>query len=371
MESLDKGAVENWLVRMFCYGKKRGMELDWTFYCTIGSRGRLEEIVKKYGGKIVYSKFPLHQKIKFVKALRKTLKDGKYDIIHCHHDLVSAIYLIASFGISHSRQIVHIHNSDEVIPVRGYWKQKLLREPFRRICWSFADKNIGISNHTLDSFRLGRKRRKNIDIVHYYGVDPTPFISLGGDKMSMRKNLGFPENAIIMLFAGRMDPAKNPLFAIDVLAELIKLNKLVIGLFVGTGSLVQQLKERALELGIENKFYYYGWRDDIPEIMTCSDLFILPHVEKPMEGLGLAIIEAQLTALPLLISYGVADDPLLEGSIFTQLHLSEGTKVWAEAAIKKLSLPRRTQLQAFDALKSSVFDMEYAMNDLISIYNNV
>jgi hypothetical protein len=33
VENLDRGAVENWLVRMFKHGLASGNSLDWTFYC--------------------------------------------------------------------------------------------------------------------------------------------------------------------------------------------------------------------------------------------------------------------------------------------------------------------------------------------------
>lgn len=367
VESLNRGAVENWLVRMFCHAQKKGMEFDWTFYCTIEDKGKLEPIVEKYRGKIIHSPYRLHQKMKFIKALRDTLKMGKYDVMHCHHDLVSAIYLMASAGINIPLRLVHVHNCDEIIPVENKLKQKIFRIVFRRICWAFADKNIGISNHTLDKFRLYKKRRKNIDIVHYYGIDPQPFETLVVDKPGIRKKLEIPENAIVLLFAGRIDNAKNPLFAIDVLAELIKIEPRTIGLFVGTGSLVSDMNKRAAELGITSKLYYRGWSNEIPEIMACSDLFILPHVESPKEGLGIAVIEAQLAMLPLLLSYGISDEPLLAGSKYVKLHLSRGAKVWAENAA--ILIENETKAKSFTALRNSVFDMDFALNDLISIYN--
>lgn len=33
VESLDRGAVENWLIRMLGHARKRGIGVDWSFYC--------------------------------------------------------------------------------------------------------------------------------------------------------------------------------------------------------------------------------------------------------------------------------------------------------------------------------------------------
>ena len=43
VENLDRGAVENWLVRMFKHGLASGNSLDWTFYCILGKPGKLDE----------------------------------------------------------------------------------------------------------------------------------------------------------------------------------------------------------------------------------------------------------------------------------------------------------------------------------------
>jgi hypothetical protein len=72
-----------------------------------------------------------------------------------------------------------------------------------------------------------------------------------------------------------------------------------------------------------------GWRKDLPEIMGCSDWFILPYPEQPMEGFGLSVAEAQLAGLQMLLSRGIPDDPLLPSASFRRLPLSAGPKAWA------------------------------------------
>lgn len=96
VENLDKGAVENWLVSIFIESRKTNPALDWTFYCILGKSGRLDELVKANGGKIIYSPVSISLKIHFLRALRGTLKSGNFDIIHSHHDYLSGFYLLAS-----------------------------------------------------------------------------------------------------------------------------------------------------------------------------------------------------------------------------------------------------------------------------------
>ena len=94
--------------------------------------------------------------------------------MHCHHDLMSALYLMSAAGRGIARKVVHVHNADEHLPTSSALKRRLAIGPMRRICLS-ADRVVGISNHTLDTMLAGRPRRPGRDLVHYYGVDPAPF----------------------------------------------------------------------------------------------------------------------------------------------------------------------------------------------------
>src|SRR5258706_9644444 len=123
IENLNTGAVENWLCRMFSAAKVSHPHYDWTFFCTLGRPGRLDETVRRLGGNIIYSPYPIGEKRAFFTNLRKVIREGHYDILHCHHDFVSAVYLCASLGTTISKRIVHVHNTDEGILTPSAVKQ--------------------------------------------------------------------------------------------------------------------------------------------------------------------------------------------------------------------------------------------------------
>jgi glycosyltransferase EpsF len=368
VENLDRGAVENWLVRMLGHSRRAGKELDWSFYCTLDHPGRKEDTARALSASVIHSPVPIDRKMSFLRTLRTELRRGGYDVLHCHHDFVSAVYLLAAVGLPIRSRIVHVHNADENVLTPSPWKQQLYREPMRHVCLSMADRIVGISNHTLDAFLEGRPRRPDRHSVHYYGVDTTPFENAKADRMVFRHKLGLSPNSRILLFAGRMVPEKNPVFAVEVLAELRRLDPNAVGIFVGNGSLEEETRRRAAELKVDEGFRYLGWRDDMPEIMCCSDWFILPHPEHPVEGFGFAIIEAQLAGLRMLLSRGIMDDPLLPTASFRRLFLSAGSQAWAEAAVELLQEPPPARAAALAALRQSPFDMDTALADLVSLH---
>jgi glycosyltransferase involved in cell wall biosynthesis len=368
VESLNRGAVENWLLRMLRHARRRDIDVDWTFYCALDARGELEQEARALRARVVCSPVPLARKTHFIRALRRELRRGNYNVLHCHHDLVSAVYLLAAAGLPVDRRIVHVHNADEALPTPARFKQHLYREPMRRMCLSMADQIIGNSNHTLDTFLAGRSRRPGRDAVHYYGVDSTPFENVIGDRAAFRRQLGLPEDALILLFAGRLVPEKNPVFAADVLSELQHMNSQAVAVFAGAGSEERAVLSRARELGVSNSVRLLGWRKDLPDIMACSDWFILAHPEQPKEGFGLAVVEAQLAGLRMLLSRGIPNDPLLPSASFRRLPLSAGPRAWAEAAIdlSRGTIPSRSS--ALAGLRASASDMDRALNALVSFH---
>ena len=368
VENLDRGAVENWLVRMLRHARSRGVDLDWTFYCAVGEPGLLDDEASALGARVVYSPAPIGRKADFTRALRAELRLGQYDVLHCHHDLVSAVYLLASAGLPIRRRIIHVHNADEAVPTPSRLKQRLFREPMRRVCLTMADRIVGISAHTLDTFLDGRTRQRMRDSVHYYGLDPTPHEHAVADRRALRRELGLPPDALILLFAGRLVPEKNPAFILEVLSELRCLEPRAVAIFAGTGSLAQALLPLSGELGLENSVRLLGWRADLPEIMCSCDWFVLPHPEEPMEGFGLAVVEAQLAGLRMLLSTGVESDPLLPTASFRRLALSIGPKAWAEAAVELLRSQVPSRAAAFTALKESPMNLDRALDGLIRLH---
>jgi glycosyltransferase involved in cell wall biosynthesis len=368
VENLDRGAVENWLIGMLGHAREKEVGIDWSFYCILERPGAMDEKTRALGARVIHSPVPIVKKLQFVRALRDELRRGEYDVVHCHHDLVSAVYLLAAAGLPIDRRIVHVHNADESVLTPSLWKQRLYREPMRMVCLTLADRIVGISNHTLDAFLAGRHRRTERDSVHYYGVDSTRFEMSVGDRLKFRRDLDLGGNSRILLFAGRMVPEKNPVFAVDVLAEMRRQDPGTMGVFVGAGSLEEAVRQRCAELGVENAVRFLGWRDDVQEIMCCSDWFILPHPEEPMEGFGIAIVEAQLAGLRMLLSRGILDDPLLPTANFRRLALADGPQVWAKAAMELMQLPAPSRAAALAALRQSPFDMDTALADLLSLH---
>jgi glycosyltransferase involved in cell wall biosynthesis len=368
VERMHTNSIETCLAGMHRRALKSGIPLEWDYHVQSPQPGLLEDQYEELRGRVIRSRYSLSEKWAFFRDFHQVCRQGRYDVVHVHADLMSAPYLVAARLASRARLIVHVHNADETIPVGTAWKKALLRGPMRRACLSLADRIVGNSNHSLDTFLRGRSRRPGRDVVHYLGIDPQPFLNASADREQFRRRLGLALDSLVLLFAGRLVPEKNPIFALEVLRELRKLEPRCVGVFVGSGSEERALRERSGALGLDGAARFLGWRTDIPDIMCCSDWFVLPHPEEPMEGFGITVVEAQLAGLRLLLSRGIADDPLLPGSCVRRISLSELAPAWAQAAHQLLRETVPTREQAARSLSNSPMDPDRALADLLRLY---
>lgn len=110
--------------------------------------------------------------------------------------------------------------------------------------------------------------------------------------------LGFGQNDLVILFAGKLEQKKKPLFLLE-LAKQIKNERLKF-LVVGNGVLEKEMKEKAA--GDQRiQFMDFCNQSRMPVIYRMADIFILPS-QGPGETWGLAANEAMASGLAVMLS---------------------------------------------------------------------
>ena len=162
-----------------------------------------------------------------------------------------------------------------------------------------ADKIIAISNATKDYvLRLGAKPSK-VKVI-YNGVDLERFRPIAEKREEMRKKLGIPQNAIVVLTVRRLVYKNGVDTLIDTANIVVKKNPRIVFLVVGKGPDIESVKLQVAQLGIEPNFRLTGFvsDEDLPSYYNVADLFVLPS--KSGEGLPLVALEAMACGLPVV-----------------------------------------------------------------------
>ena len=94
----------------------------------------------------------------------------------------------------------------------------------------------------------------------------------------------------VLLFVGRMEEQKNPIYALQITNEIHKRIPDILLFMVGDGSLLESARKYANDNRMNEYIKFLPANSDIRELQSISDIMIAPSL---WEGLSIAYIEAQ------------------------------------------------------------------------------
>ncbi len=243
--------------------------------------------------------------------LIKIIKNYRFDIIHTHSSKTGVIGRLAGF-ISKTPLIIHtVHRYS--FPAAKNKIQYIIYYIMERIgsmcgnkliCLHETDKEIAIQN---------LKVKPNDIYIIPNGVDVKKYTPPSiENKQLYRQSLNLSKDDIVIGMTGRLWLQKNPIFLLENMLPLLIENKNIKILFVGDGELKKELEKFINIYDLNKQVYLLGWRNDIYRILQSIDIFTLPS---KWEGMPLAILEAQSSGLPCIVSNITGNNNLVSDNI--------------------------------------------------------
>ncbi|MBN2364296.1 glycosyltransferase family 4 protein [candidate division WOR-3 bacterium] len=128
-------------------------------------------------------------------------------------------------------------------------------------------------------------------------TDLTPFRILC--DRSLKRKLGFPENCIIVGSISNFKPQKAPLDFVKTAGIVLKKRPDSFFFIAGGGPLFSESKKLASQLDIADKLKFLGWRNDVPQLMSSLDIFLLVSL---WEGLPQVVLQAMAAGKPVVVT---------------------------------------------------------------------
>jgi len=219
----------------------------------------------------------------------KLAREIDFDVIHVH-DWMCFPAGIAAKRFSGKPLVVHIHSTEfdrsgkSVNPAICAIEKEGLEA---------ADKIIVVSNLTR-SIVAGK-----------YNIDPkkiiTVFNAVEPVCAECSKNpREFSSNKVVS-FMGRITAQKGPEYFVEAASLVIQKMKNVRFVIAGNGDLLNDIRQKVLNLNISDHFYFPGFlvNSEIAELFQSSDVFVMPSVSEPF---GIVTLEAMQCGVPVVIS---------------------------------------------------------------------
>jgi len=134
----------------------------------------------------------------------------------------------------------------------------------------------------------------------YNGVDTDHFKPDAKAKQRLLEKYPQLSGQKIVLFMSHVTPQKGLHLLLEVLPSLAPQENNVSLLVVGGGDFLEEAKEMAFHLGINNRVTFTGMLaiESLPDYINAADMFVLPTLRK--EGLPLSILEVMACKIPVI-----------------------------------------------------------------------
>lgn len=134
---------------------------------------------------------------------------------------------------------------------------------------------------------------------------------------SKRRSLGLFDDEFVVILIGRMEYQKNHELALRALAALpVDMRARTILLFAGSGVLQPELIALADSLSIRNRVRFLGYRQDVAQLLSASDMLLMTS---RFEGMPLALLEAMNAAVPIVTTPWTGSTSMLGGGSYGRI----------------------------------------------------
>ena len=232
-------------------------------------------------------------------------RGGQFDVINTH-------FVVPSGPVGHMLarlwripNVLSVHGGDLYDPSKASspHRHAWLRGPIRYLLRR-ADRLVGQSRNTLEHVR------------GFYGVDrASELIPLGIERPSqeapVRRELGIPQDAFVMVTVGRLVARKANLKLVEALIAAQRPNAHL--LIVGDGPEADAIRAAAAHAGLGDRVHLTGQVSEERKFqaLASADIFVSASQH---EGFGLVFLEAMAYRLPIIcFDHGGQTDFLNDG----------------------------------------------------------
>lgn len=251
---------------------------------------------------------------------------NNYSVIHSNSGKVWINYYSCYFGIKNNIPVRIVHSHNALLPR----KKKEVQEQddiYRQYIRENATDFLACSGKAAEwlfgtDFQDYTVLKNGIDLEKYKFDTNT--------RTKYRKKLGL-DGKFVIGHVGRFVEQKNHLFLLKIFKEVLKNNSNCTLLMAGGGELLEDIKRKAMEMGIIRDCIFTGECMDILGLLNAMDIFVFPSL---FEGLPISLVEAQANGLPCIISSEITEEACLSDEV-SRIPLSNSPEYWSGQVLQK------------------------------------
>ena len=232
--------------------------------------------------------------MKAISRLRDYFRREKFDVVHTHSSKAGIVGRIAArqAGVP---VVVHTVHGQAFHAYEKPWKN-FIYVTAERFAAKYCDRIYAVAQAMIDQCVEARVAPREKYQVVYSGMDTSAFANARRDP-ELRKRLGIPEKAQVVVTVARLFPMKGYEEVVPAAALLAKDFPDLHFLPVGDGPMFDELQKQIASLGLSDRFHFAGLvpPHKVADYIAQGDL--LWHLSL-REGLPRAVVQALASGIP-------------------------------------------------------------------------
>lgn len=334
----------------------------WVMNTVEGDGKTFREVLRLPAEKVVQFNF------KKVLDIPELIKVHKFFKIQNFDAVITSLYLTNFVG----RLIAKINK----VPVICSYEQNVYPNKTKlqiladRWLAKFTDVIFAVSQEVLNFTSKQEKISKNKFVINYNSTSLETKELLEQEKSDYKKELGFPEDSIVITNAGSLVEQKGQTYLIKAAKKIIKNNQKACFLICGQGKLKDHLQKEIDDLGLSGRVILAGVQP-INKVLSITDVFVMSSL---WEGLSLVMLEAMSYGKPLVVTnISGVQDAVKDGQEGFIVPVKDAGALVEKInlLIKDKDLRQKFSKNALETVKMFSIDKNVKIleNQILSIYN--
>jgi glycosyltransferase involved in cell wall biosynthesis len=349
--SFKTGGIENMLVDVINNWNKE----DQLLLCILNNEINNELLSQIKPGNnvrvVCLNRKPGSRKLPYLIKLNTVLNEFKADTIHCHNNMSFKFYLPLRLQHPLRKVILTIHGTNKYI---HYTKMDQILHKL------FVDRITAIS------------KAVRAEILEC-GISPEKVVLLinGLDSKKLNQPHQNTSDKKVIINVARLIPETK---GQDILINAIKIvathRQDFVCWLVGEApkpEIKQEIETLIQQLGIQKYVELLGNRNDVPNLLSQSDLFVLPS---RYEGFGLSLVEAMMAKVAVIASNNDGPQEILYHNKYGDLYETDNYHELAEIIEKRLEYEDKERIDAAYQYAIDNFGIDSMNKKLRDIYFN-
>jgi glycosyltransferase involved in cell wall biosynthesis len=234
-----------------------------------------------------------------IKKVGDIIRKNRIHIVHsnANYDRTCSAFAARFAGAAHVASVHSLHSIQHNIT---HW----IRNKFATD--RFIVDGTSIRDLLIQKDRIPSER---IAVIHL-GISEEGTSRDLGKRRKTRKEMAISDNDVVIGNVARMVPFKGHEVLLDAALAVIRSHSCVKFLLVGDGEIRHELERKVTQLGIEDKVFFAGFREDLQSMYSAFDVYVHPSVDRGGETFPLALLQALASGLPA-VATSVGDVPAM------------------------------------------------------------